>query len=118
MDEDPYRDIRCIDIVFITDGHSNGPLDVCEEMYNSCLQSDQKMKVHAIGIGDHHNMDEIKCLSGSEGGLLFQHLTLNEVVKLLGHVPPGDPYTCIINIEEPLLDTVNKEVCHAAACRG
>ena len=27
MDEDPYGDIRCIDIVFITDGHSNGPLD-------------------------------------------------------------------------------------------
>ena len=120
MDEDPHRDIRCIDIVLITDGHSNGPLDVCEEIYNSRLQSDQKMKVHAIGIGDYHNMNEIQCLSGSEEGLLFSTFkqftdTLNEVVKLLGHVPPGNPYTCI-NTEDPLLGMVNKEVCHAAAC--
>ena len=79
MDEDPHRDIRCIDIVFITDGHSNGPLDVYEEIYNSRLQSDQKMKVHTIGIGDHHNMDEIKCLSGSEEGLLFQHLRSSQI---------------------------------------
>ena len=50
MDEDPHRDICCIDIVFITDGHSNGPLDVYEEMDNSRLQSDQKYMLLELEI--------------------------------------------------------------------
>ena len=59
-----HEHTRCLDVVLITDGQSNGPLDVCQEMNESSLLSDGKIKVHAIGIGN-VNKAEISCLTGN-----------------------------------------------------
>ena len=52
----------CIDVVFITDGYSNGPLDVCEEV--KCLHNNQfrTINTYAIGINNYREA-EIKCIA-------------------------------------------------------
>ena len=50
----------CIDVVYITDGHSNGPLEVCTEV--ECLHSKRFTNTYAIGINN-YNETEIKCIS-------------------------------------------------------
>ena len=52
----------CIDVVFITDGKSNGPLNVCEEV--KCLHDNQfrTINTYAIGIKNFRE-SEIQCIS-------------------------------------------------------
>ena len=52
----------CIDVVFVTDGQSNGPLNVCEEV--KCLHDNQfrTINTYAIGIKNFRE-SEIQCIS-------------------------------------------------------
>ena len=52
----------CIDVVFITDGQSNGPLNVCKEV--KCLHDNQfrTINTYAIGIKNFRE-SEIQCIS-------------------------------------------------------
>ena len=56
-----WRD-SCIDVIFITDGYSNGALDVCSEV--QCIHNHpyRYINTYAIGI-NRYNESEIKCLS-------------------------------------------------------
>ena len=52
-----------IDIVFITDGYSNGPLDVCEEV--KCIHRQRELRdinTYAIGIRNYRE-SEIRCIA-------------------------------------------------------
>jgi len=51
-----------VDVIFLTDGHSNGPNKVCHatRCLNKCDSS-----VFAIGIGDNIDYDELNCIVGA-----------------------------------------------------
>ena len=52
----------CIDVVYITDGHSNGPLEVCEQV--KCLHDNQQRIINTYAIGiNNYNSTEIRCIS-------------------------------------------------------
>ena len=52
----------CIDVVFITDGHSNGPLEVCQEV--KCLHNNQYRTINTYAIGiNNYDRAEIQCIS-------------------------------------------------------
>ena len=51
-----------IDVVFITDGCSTGPLNICEEV--KCLHNNQYRTINTYAIGiNTYNPAEIKCIS-------------------------------------------------------
>ena len=52
----------CIDVVFITDGYSNGALEVCREV--QCLHNHRYRSINTYAIGiNNYNEREIKCLT-------------------------------------------------------
>ena len=52
----------CIDVIFITDGQSNGPLNVCEEV--KCLHDNQFRTINTYAIGiENYRESEIQCIS-------------------------------------------------------
>ena len=120
-----HEHTRCLDVVFITDGRSNGPLDVCHEMSDSSLLSDGKIKVHAIGIGN-VNKAEIACLTGNNRNGLeiffpdFSHFTsaLNLIVYDLKTPSTNgddiDPYICVNSDIHPVNE--GNQQCIADAC--
>ena len=122
------EDTRCLDVVFITDGQSNGPLDVCHEMSDSrLLSSSLKIRVHAIGIDNNVNHSEIACLTTNEKhgyNLFFKDFNvfiaaLNGIVDdLTKHRATNgtdvDPYICIDSDIEPVEDS--NPQCIADAC--
>ena len=68
---------KCIDVVFITDGNSNGPLkypNVCEQV--DCLRSHPTygplVKVYAIAVGDDVRQKEIDCIAGDDQESVFK----------------------------------------------
>ena len=114
------EDTRCLDVVFITDGRSNGPLDVCREINQSRLLSDRRIKLHSIGIGN-VNENEINCLSGIESGILLKNFTvftdtLNRIVQYLRNTESSgsDHFVCLKSDIEPI--GINNELCIAEAC--
>ena len=95
----------CIDVVFITDGHSNDPkLNVCDEV--ACLHNRYGVTTYAIGIGNAYD-PELECISNADRNSfhLFNFLNFDKFVmtfdKLVNRLlsgdttPNGDPYVCI-----------------------
>ena len=56
---------NCISVVYITDGRSNGPHDVCDEV--KCLHSRIGVKTFAIGIGN-YDPAELDCITNISNG--------------------------------------------------
>ena len=92
----------CIDVVFITDGQSNGPLDVCEEV--KCLHNNQfrTINTYAIGIKNYREA-EIQCISKySSSETVFSFESFNQFQEYINNVTTAltDPvnfgkYDCI-----------------------
>lgn len=60
----------CLDVVFVTDGHSNGNRDVCREI--NCLHGRLGVNTYAIGING-YNQAELDCISnGSDRFSTFE----------------------------------------------
>ena len=57
-------DPNCLDVVFITDGHSNGKLNPCNEISCTCLTNLDGVNTYRIGIGN-YKQEEIECLTHS-----------------------------------------------------
>ena len=58
----------CLDVIYVTDGHSNGPYNVCEKV--ACLydleQQGVELKVFAFGIGTNVRDSELRCITKSQ----------------------------------------------------
>ena len=104
----------CISVVYITDGHSNGPHNVCNEV--QCLHSRSEVETFAIGIGN-YNKDELDCIINlsddtSIFGKRFEYTDFDDFVNQLNEVqnrliqaamlpPDENNYKCI-NPTHPL----------------
>lgn len=115
-------DTHCLDVVFITDGYSNGPIDVCQEINNSRLHNDSKIEVHAIGIGNSVNMAEIDCLSKGHESIFYEKFDdfikgLKGIVTMVKNGTKdleGNPYTCTASIPQADVPTLcNMDACNA-----
>ena len=75
-----------LDVVFITDGHSNRGRDVCTAA--SCWSSFYNINVFSIGIGNRVNYQELDCIKGSvaNGMSRFNVRDFDELHKLLAKV--------------------------------
>ena len=67
---------KCLDIIYVTDGESNGPLSyphTCTEA--TCLKNHPdwcgRVNIYAIAIGSRVNQDEIKCLTQNKEDSVF-----------------------------------------------
>ena len=89
-----------IDVVFITDGYSNGPFNVCEEA-EDCFGKDKfkNINVFAFGIGSRINQTELECIikPRKDENSMFNFLDLgkfenfkNQAIRQLG----TENYTC------------------------
>ena len=81
---DPFS---CIDVVFITDGHSNGALDVCREV--QCLHNHPSRHINTYAIGiNNYNAEEIRCLSrySNSEQVVFGFESFNEFYDYLNNV--------------------------------
>ena len=93
---DPFS---CIDVVFITDGHSNNALDVCREV--QCLHNHPSRIINTYAIGiNNYNETEIRCLSSYSNSeqVVFGFESFNEFVSYLN------------NVTARLLSPVNHEI--------
>ena len=106
-----------IDVVIITDGKSNGNLDVCEEA--KCLHNHSfyNISTFSIGIGN-YNTAELNCIEDGDddNGHVFDFDDFNELEELIQIVfdylttpinstlPPDDPtnYHLCYNLNKPL----------------
>ena len=86
-----YR--RCpapIDVVMITDGKSNGALDVCEEV--KCFRSHNfyDISTFSIGVGNTPDTDELKCIQDlnhdDTGHIFFDIESFDELEELIKEV--------------------------------
>ena len=66
----------CVDVIFVTDGKSNGPLEypqTCEEV--NCLKNHPqwcgRVNTYAIAIGSGVNQDEINCLTRNNDDSIY-----------------------------------------------
>ena len=93
----------CIDVVFITDGHSNDPVrDVCTEI--QCLHNRFGVNTYAIGIRN-SRQSELECITEASNSMsIFNYNSFDEFTESLGKVmdrlKKPDPsnevqYTCI-----------------------
>ena len=95
----------CIDVVVITDGRSNGPRPVCDQV--QCLHNHYGVETYAIGIGN-VDQNELDCISDYSSDPTHFNLfnfnsfaefqsTLNNMIMLLGTQDPHTKtkYTCI-----------------------
>ena len=97
-------DASCIDVVVITDGHSNGPRPVCHQV--RCLHNRYGVNTFAIGIGN-ADQNELDCISDYSDPTRFNlfnfdsfaefQSTLNELIILLTTLDPltNTYYTCV-----------------------
>lgn len=61
----PTDGTTCLDIVYVTDGWSNGPADVCQKvecLYDLERWGSVELNVFAFGIGG-YNLTELKCIT-------------------------------------------------------
>ena len=85
-----YR--RCpapIDVVIITDGKSNGPLDVCEEVKCFSSHNFYDITTFSIGIGNTPDTDELQCirdLDHDAGHIFFDIKSFDELEDLIEEV--------------------------------
>ena len=75
-----------VDVILITDGHSNDGKDVCTAA--SCWSSFYNINVFPIGIGNHVNYRELDCIKGDidNGRGLFNLKDFKELLALLDDV--------------------------------
>ena len=75
-----------LDVIFITDGHSNHGQDVCTAA--SCWSDFYNINVFPIGIGNHVNYRELNCIKGSvvNGVHQFNLRNFKELLTLLADV--------------------------------
>jgi hypothetical protein len=82
---------RCLDIVYITDGQSNGPLDVCKEV--DCFYNLPNVHIEVIAIGiTNYDEDEINCIgmppgedSATAADRLFQFSDFDDFNNVIAH---------------------------------
>ena len=96
---------NCIDVVFITDGHSNDPsLDICTEV--QCLHNRFGVNTYAIGITNSINEAELDCITNNSIQPGKFHLfnfdtfdefneVLDEIIVVLANPDPNAVYTCV-----------------------
>ena len=78
--------LSCIDVVFITDGYSNGPCNVCEEV--KCLHNHPHriINTYAIGIKNYRE-SEIRCISKySSSETVFSFESFDEFEEYMNNV--------------------------------
>ncbi len=96
-------DANCIDIVFVTDGHSNDPTQqICDEI--RCIHNHYlNINTYAIGIGN-YDQNELNCIAQSSSDFSifeFENFDefedeLDEVVdRLLQSALTNGIYTCV-----------------------
>lgn len=96
-----------VDLIFLTDGHSNEGVDVCKA--SKCLFQVEKKETHdigievfSIGIGDNVNWDEINCISKghhkTSGGELLHINDLDELQELVDKIIDQGSHQCIGNL--------------------
>ena len=93
----------CIDVVFITDGRSNGPLNVCEEV--KCLHNNQLRIINTYAMGiKNYNETEIKCISkhskfetvfSFESFDEFQEYMKNVTTRIFNNLVTQGQYSCL-----------------------
>ena len=79
-----HRGTNCVDVIYITDGRSNGGFNVCNEvrcLHNAPSLSD-KINVYAIGIGN-ANPTEIDCIAGDNDDKIFSQRNFNAFEALI-----------------------------------
>ena len=87
----------CLDVVFITDGRSNGGLQVCNEI--RCLHRKRGVNTYAIGING-FNQAELNCIAdGSDRLSAFEFPSFNEFESAIDDVllrlfNQGNPQSC------------------------
>lgn len=77
------EDNALIDVIFITDGHSNSGENVCTA--TRCFNNfDGKVGVVSIGVGDNVDFDELECIKGDNAAIshIFDVGNLAGLVKL------------------------------------
>lgn len=89
-------DAECINIVFFTDGRSNGQGNVCEVIQE--LKSRRKFETFSIGIGN-TNPEELSCIASDANSTnLFQFPSFNNFVRELSvieRVFDNTGYACL-----------------------
>ena len=89
----------CVDVIFITDGHSNDPyLDICQTV--KCLHNHSiDMNVYSLGINN-YDEDELKCIQESTNDLsVFRYSSFD------------DFYASVQKIDSQLLDINTNHTC-------
>ena len=80
ISEDP----SCLDVVFITDGQSNGRLQVCDEI--KCLLRKRGVNTYSIGI-ENFNQAELDCISnGSNRFSVFEFNDFEDFEEAINNV--------------------------------
>ena len=92
----------CLDVVFITDGHSNrGGLQVCNEI--RCLHHKSGVNTYAIGING-FNQAELNCIAENGSDRLsafefnsfaaFEHAIDDVIARVYNQLGQGNPLSC------------------------
>ena len=91
----------CTDVVFITDGQSNGRLNVCNEI--KCLHRKRGINTYSIGIGNFKRFErELDCIDDGKDRLsAFEFASfdaferaIDEVIRRLAALIPTNPLSC------------------------
>ena len=102
----------CVDIIYITDGHSNGPLrypQSCNEA--RCLKNHPiwcgKVNTYAIAIGPHVNRREIQCLTRNDEDSIFNLPSFAELERLINStynkLMSDNSYHCVQHTDTDIL---------------
>ena len=103
----------CLDVIYIIDGHSNGPLRhpaTCNEV--TCLKNDPtwcgKVNTYAIAIGSGVNRREIECMTQSNEDSVFNVVDFEDLERLVNNaitmlVNPSSYYMCINHTDRDIL---------------
>ena len=104
-------DASCIDVIFITDGHSNDPsLEICDEV--KCIHNHTTINTHSIGIGG-INHTELACIEETDGvNSAFEYDSIDKFTEAIETIinkfmTKPDDYMCTDttgNFHKPELD--------------
>ena len=104
---------NCLDIIYVTDGHSNGPLrypQTCEEA--TCLRNHPtwcgKVNTYAIAIGSRVNRNEINCITQNDEDSVFNVDDFTQFQELIKHAydhlsAHSNEYTCVEHVDKDIL---------------
>ena len=104
----------CVDVIFVTDGHSNGPLQypqTCEEV--TCLKNHPqwcgRVNTYAIAIGNGVNQAEVDCLTHHNEESIYNvtdfsafEVLVNVTIEMLINNPTS--YQCVKQTDIFLID--------------